>query len=309
LKNVIHPASFSPAGVSLFHPAGIEKGGDTRVRKQSPLSKLAWACAAGVGIGSSPTLAPASVLVDVRAFFLNGIPVANAKNIPYVLPGDTLTLRVYADITGSDVNPECLQSLAGSFLSTGGTLPGNLAFSTPAGSFAPPFGGPGSSLGASTDLDGDGDVDIGSNDNGNPAGFFTINSGSLTGPRSTDSTGHSVFSLWEPNPIPNGTEYTMVTSLRFVVMGAGGSGGTFLNFRPRVSSTGGFWSQDATEVSTDLGNGTTAYSYTGGQAFTDTSLVQLGPPVVVGFAPEPTGAGIALLTGTGLLARRATRRG
>src|SRR4051812_27460315 len=91
------------------------------------LSTMLLAGAAVSGLGVSVT--NAGLLVDVRAFQKNGVAVANPKSVA-VNVGDTVTYRVFADVTGNNANlPDCLQSLAGSFLSTGG-IKGTLSVAT-----------------------------------------------------------------------------------------------------------------------------------------------------------------------------------
>lgn len=256
--------------------------------------------AALAGLGTS--FANAGLLIDVRAFTKNGEAVSNPKYVDLVHVGDTIIFRVFAQVTGSNNNlPDCIQSMSGSFLTQFGGSFGNL--SLVASGITAPFNATGSSPGQATDLDGDGDLDIGSNNPGDPAGFFAIRSLLLSGPRSTSANGASVYPAdAAPTSIANGSEYRIVSNLRLVV----GNSGFFteVNFRTRASNTGGFWAQDATEVVTDNGDGTTAYSYTGGQAFSDTSDVLSGPPVLVTFDPEPTSLGLAAVAGLGMLVRR-----
>jgi hypothetical protein len=268
------------------------------------LSTMLLSGAAVTGLGVC--VANAGLVIDVRAVTKNGAAVVDPKNVS-VAAGDTVIFRVFADVTGAagNANPDTIQSLSGSFLSVGGGNFGNLTL-TAAGITAP-FGASGSSAGAQTDLDGDGDLDIGSNNPGDPAGFFAMRSASLTGPRSTDAAGNTVFPAGAaPTPIPNGTEYRIITTLRMNV-GAGANGDSVVNFRTRPSTTGGFWSEDATEISTDNGDGTTAFSYTGGQSNTDTTNVA-GSGVTLhaggGIVPEPASLGLASLAGLGMLARR-----
>lgn len=255
-------------------------------------------------IVATAPMAGASLLIDVRAFSKNGSTAAitDPKLVP-VTPGDTIVFRVFADVTGNDDNlGDCIQDLSGSFLSTG-TVHGDLLLT--AAGITSPFGASGSSAGAGTDLDGDGDLDLGSNSPADPAGHFAIRSASLTGPRWWEGYQWQ-FPPPPPTRIPDGWEYRIVTNLRMVV--AGGAGSTLVNFRTRPSNTGGFWAQDATEISTDNGDGTTAYSYTGGQSFTNTTNV-IGSGVVLQAVPEPAALGLAALASLGLLARRTTRGG
>lgn len=270
------------------------------------LSTMLLSGAALTGLGVS--VVNAGLLIDVRAVTRNGstnLGAGNtAKSLPSINVGDTIGFRVFADVTGTDATKfQALQSLSGSFLSSGGLTRGNLLLSA-AGQIQP-FNGTGSSVGTATDLDGDGDNDIGSNNPGDPAGFWAIRAPLLTGPHSTDAAGNSVFNpSFPPTSIPGGTEYTVINNLRFVVTTA--SSATGVNFRNRASTTGGLWTENADEVSTDNGDGTTAVGYTGGQTFTDTSNVASGAPVLIGggVVPEPATLGLAGLAGLGMLARR-----
>jgi len=261
---------------------------------------LAGAAVSGLGV----SVTNAGLLIDVRAVKLNGVNLTagQAKSVN-VAPGDTVSLRVFADVTGSNATKaQALQSLSGSFLSTG-ALKGYMALS--AAGQQKPFNASGASIGQATDLDGDGDLDIGSNTPGDPAGFWAVRSASLTGPRSTDDAGATVFGPFPPTAIPGGTEYTLVDNLRFVVSTAAGNvGQTLANFRNRVSNTGGLWVENATETSTDNGDTTTAFGYSGGTTFTDTSNVPSGPGVLIQIVPEPTTLGLAGLAGLGMLIRR-----
>jgi hypothetical protein len=153
-------------------------------------------------------------------------------------------------------------------------------------------------------MDADGDLDLGSNDPNEPTGFFAVRSPRLTGWRSTDEVGNFVFTQTgsAPTSIPNGTEYRIVTTLRFFVVHINDpSGTTILNFRPRASTTGGFWSQDATEVITNEGD-ILAYTYTGGQPFTDTTNVISNGVTIV--TPEPSMAYASAIAGARMMLRR-----
>jgi hypothetical protein len=270
--------------------------------------RLSTMLLSGAAVAGLSAVANAGLLIDVRAFAINGAPLSGPntpKSITQIAVGQTVGLRVYAQVTGSNANLfQCLQSLSGSFLSGGGAshLLGNMALAA-AGQTAP-FNSNGQSVGQATDLDGDGDLDIGSNTASDPAGFWAVRAASLTGPHSTDAGGTSVFpTAFQPTAIPGGTEYTLINNLRFVVTSLGSSA-TQVNFRNRSSNTGGLWAENATEVPTDNGDGTTAFSYTGGMTFTDTSAVPSGLPVNIGVIPEPATFGLAALAGLGMLARR-----
>jgi hypothetical protein len=126
---------------------------------------LIGTCAA-LALASGAGVAHAGVVIDLRAISKNGIATPNPKLVA-VAPGDTVIFRVFADVTGAagNIAPDCLQSVSGSFLSTGG-IRGNLSLDK----ITLPFDEPQSSVGATQDLDGDGDLDVGSNDNASPPG-------------------------------------------------------------------------------------------------------------------------------------------
>ncbi|HEY7117287.1 MAG TPA: PEP-CTERM sorting domain-containing protein [Tepidisphaeraceae bacterium] len=244
---------------------------------------------------AAPFGADAGLVIDVQAFSKNGHTLDDPKGV-LVAPGDTIIFRVYAQVTGADDTlPECFQSLTGSFLSSGATR-GDLRLN--AAGITAPFGASGSSGGQQADLDGDGDLDMGSNNDADPAGYVAVRAAQLIGPALDHDDFHP-----PPRPIPGGWAYRIISNLRLNIASVG-NGPTAVNFRPRISNTGGFWSLDATEIVTDNGDGTSAYSYTGGHSFTDTSLVQAGEPVMLLPVPEPAALGLAVIAGLGLLARR-----
>jgi hypothetical protein len=95
---------------------------------------ISGAAMTGLGVCA----ANAGLLIDVRAMTLNGSTNLGTGNSPKAMVnvhvGDTIGMRVFADATGSDQTKfQCLQSLSGSFLSSGGGTQGNLVL-TPAGS-------------------------------------------------------------------------------------------------------------------------------------------------------------------------------
>src|SRR5205823_2270001 len=118
-----------------------------------PSSRLATMLVAGAAItGLYAATADASLVIDVRAFSMNGSTAAitNSKQV-VVAPVDTIVFRVFADVTGQDdAKFQCLQSHSGSFLSTG-SMHGDLMLS-PAGITAP-FNANASTGGQQSDLD------------------------------------------------------------------------------------------------------------------------------------------------------------
>jgi hypothetical protein len=256
-------------------------------------------CAAALGALGVST-ANGSLSIDLRAVTRNGVAVSDPKTVN-VAVGDTVVFRVFADVTGlDDSKPDCLQLLSGSFLSTGG-IKGTLALTT-GGLLAPFDVFPYTTGGHQSDLDGDGDLDLGSNNDADPTGFFAIVADRMTGPRSTRLDGVSAFPPgFEPTAIPHGTEYSIVRTMRMFVTDIGGP--TLVNFRRRDSVTGGFWAEDANEIATDNGDGTTTYTYSGGTTFSNTSSV-IGNGVTLIAVPEPATLGLASIAGLGLLSQR-----
>ena len=80
---------------------------------------------------------------------------------------------------------------------------------------------------------------------------------------------------------------------------------TIVNFRRRLGITACYWSEDATEITTDNGDGTTAYSYTGGTSFlNETNVTASGVTLSV---PEPAVLGLSALACASLMTRRRAR--
>jgi len=268
-----------------------------RISKYGPM--IAGAVMAG--LGASQALASLTIDMRVSAVAGGGTKVS-AKSVSGQAIGTTVTMQVWAQVTGSAGNStpgiaQALQSVGGSFLSSNGGLLGNFIPTAPPSVFR----GPSASAGLATDLDGDGDLDVGSNDTNDAANFFSARSSALTGPNSF---------LGPPpnsavNTIPGGWEY-LIDTIRFVVT-SNPAGGTSLNFRHNTAHTGAVWAENATESSTDNGDGTTAYSYGGGQTLApDTGVEGEGAPVLLtgGVTPEPASLGLLGVAGLGLLARR-----
>src|SRR5215213_8892061 len=115
-------------------------------------ASLAAAIAATL-VGSASALAAPGLQIDVTT-------LTNTKSATASV-GDTLTLKVYAVVTGSDANGanDGVQNAQGSFLSTGG-MKGTLS-----ASLINPFIAVSSQAGSAADLDADGDLDVGSNVN------------------------------------------------------------------------------------------------------------------------------------------------
>jgi len=221
-----------------------------------------------------------------------------AKSVTNASVGQTVTMNVWAMVTGTDpAAPDLLQSVSGSFLSSLGGLTGNLNVSNIPAQFAKLA----SSLGLVTDLDGDGDLDVGSNNQGDADNFFRARSDVIVGRFSTDSDGNPLAGF-TANTIANGTEFR-IAQLRFVV---GGGGTTQVNFRPATNHEAAVWAEDGGETTAD-GDAGTVHQYGGGTTLApDTGNESAGAFVQIqgGLTPEPTSLGLLGFAGMGLLARR-----
>jgi len=269
-------------------------------------SKFAPAMAGAVMAGLGVSQALASLTVDMRVTAVaGGGTKVDAKNVTNLAANATVTMQVWAQVTGSAGNQtagiaQALQSVGGSFLSSNGGLRGNLLPAQPPIAFR----GSSASAGFSSDLDGDGDLDIGSNNEGDAANFFSARAPKMTGPQSNADGSASGLVV---NTIPGGWEYLLDT-IRFVM--TGGSGSTAVNFRKNNAHTGAVWAENATETSVDNGDGTTSFTYGGGQTLApDTGVEGSGLPVNIngaggGTVPEPASLGLIGVAGLGLLARR-----
>jgi len=263
-----------------------------RLSKIAPL--FAGAVAAGLGAHS----AIAALTIDLR---VTGVSAGtfSAKSVTAPILGSTVTMAVWAQVTGSDPTKfQTLQSVTGSFLSGIAGLPGTLS-ATPNAA----FGGQSFSAGLQTDLDGDGDLDVGSNNQADADNFFRARAGALIGPGTTGSTGLATPGL-QTQTITGGTEYRIAT-LRFVVGGVLGQAS--INFRPNTAHEAAVWAENA-DQSTSAGDDGTVISYAGGTTFApDSGTETVGTPVIVGVGgtvPEPASLGLLGVAGLGLLARR-----
>jgi hypothetical protein len=204
------------------------------------------------------------LVIDVVATGANGGAVLitpKAVNVINATPGAVITFDVFADVTDSNntnQNDQGILSVAGSFLSTGLGVRGNLAAQRAFG-----MTGAGSSNGLITDLDGDSDLDVGSNNDADAANFFSA--------RSKDA------------PLPQFGSHVLIGTMQMIFIQQFFVPGTFVNFRPRGSSTAASWFEDGTQITS--------------------SAFSVGIPVLVG-VPEPATLSLSAIAGLGLLARR-----
>jgi len=273
------------------------------------LSKIAplFAGAVAAGLGAQSALAALTIDLRVTAVTGGGTVAPGNKSVVAPAAGATVTMNVWAQVTGSDPTKfQCLQSVGGSFLS-GGNLLGNMSVNgtTPAVFVAAAFGGLSNSVGFLTDLDGDTDLDVGSNNQADQANYFSARAGQLMGPDTTGSSGLPTGGL-TTNTIAGGTEYR-IGQLRFVI-GGSNVGQASINFRPNTAHEAAVWAENATQVTSEGSDGTVT-SYTGGQTLApDTGTETVGAPVLIGVGggatPEPASLGLLGVAGLGLLARR-----
>jgi len=273
-----------------------------RLSKFAPL--FAGAVTAGLGAHS----ALANLTIDLRATAVSGggTVVAGGKSVSNPSIGATVTMNVWAQVTGSDPTKfQTIQSVAGSFLS-GGALKGNISLNgtTSSVTVAAPFQGLSFSVGFLSDLDGDGDLDVGSNNQADAENFFSARGASLIGPNTNAATGDPAPGFTAV-PITGGTEYR-IAQLKFVI-GASNTGQASLNFRPNTAHEAAVWAENADQSTADGDNGP-VFTYGGGTTLApDTGTETVGTPVLIGLGgtiPEPASLGLLGVAGLGLLARR-----
>jgi hypothetical protein len=244
------------------------------------MGKLATAAAVGLA-GFAASQASASLLIDIRATQVNGVPVADPKNV-VAAPGQTVTFAVFAQVSGTNAaTDEGFQGVTGVFNSSNGGLLGDLISHT-AGDAATGFSALGSQQGSQVDVDSDGDLDIGIGPNTpttNSNTVFQARSGSMN----TNGT-----------VLPSGAKEWEIGSLTFTIK-PGATGESLVNFALRKNPTGsnnlqyGTWSEDSST------------NPPGNKTPTDGVVTSSGALVSV---PEPTGLALAGIAGLGLLARR-----
>lgn len=197
----------------------------TRARGRGRAAAILAAAAAVTCAALLAPTARASLVIDVEALTLNGVPVSDPKNVRLQAPGDVLTFRLIATVTGADANGanDGFQSAQGSLL-TMGPLAGNISPIT----LTAPFNGAGSQAGTQQDLDSDGDLDVGSNNNAAGTGFINTRAASM-------QTGGT--------PAANGQSFVIATSSFTLTSSAAATAA--LNFRTRTGAAGAAtWQED-----------------------------------------------------------------
>ena len=247
-------------------------GGSIRFRNSRRI--LAAGAAALAGIGSSR--ADAALLIDVRITASSGGSIDNAKAWLPAGIGSTLTLGVFAHVSGTDgVNNETINSVYG-LLNSIGDIRGNLS----GGVFAP-FTDSGSQNGSVVDWDSDGDLDIGlSPTSSSAAGKFFARNGT--------AGGYAALT-----PISSNSGEVQVGQFVFTVTDTIGTE-TTINFVRRSNNganvaAAALWFEDGSTVAKNPTNSPFSVSAQG---------------VVVAVIPEPSTLGLMAIGTLGLLARR-----
>jgi len=242
-----------------------------------------FAAAAACGLaGVAASQADASLVIDIRATAVNGVPVSgDAKNV-VAAPGQTVTFGVFAQVSGTNgVNDEGFQGVSGVFRTSTGGLLGDLVSHT-AGDAATGFSALGSQQGSQVDVDTDGDLDIG------------------IGPNTPTTNSNTVFQARSGAMNTNGTVLNANTrewqigTLDFQVK-PDATGSSTIDFLVRKNPNGtnnlqyGTWAEDTSTNPPGNKNPTL------GTVTSSPALVSV---------PEPTGLALAGIAGLGLLARR-----
>jgi hypothetical protein len=247
--------------------------------RSTPERKLRTRLATATGatalamIGTSP--ADAALLIDVRATGVSFGLLDNGKSV-FAFPGSTVTLGVFAQVSGTDgVNNETFNSAYG-LLNSVGLAKGNLS-----GGVAPGFNDSSHQNGSVTDWDSDGDLDIG------------------VSPTSSSSTGkffarNATAGGLPLTPINANTGEVLIGQFVFTVTAAGES--TVINFLRRNNNGGNvsvaaLWFEDGSTIAKQPSN----------------SSFSVNPIGVTIIAPEPSSLGLMALGSVGILRQRRQR--
>jgi len=259
------------------------------------MAKIVAAAAIGLGAFGAAQQANASLIIDLRATQLNGgaLPAGSTAKSVTVAPGDTVTMQIWAKISGADaVNNEKIQSAAGDITSSNGGLLGNLSAAPFPGQMVDTdgdgepdtlvrnFADLGSQAGKVQNLDADTDLDVGTPMTAqNVTDFFNA--------RAAAQQAATVV-----NGNPAGTREIQIGSATFQVA-AGGSGSTLLQFVNRVENNGAPATEGAVWIEDGVVKNPTVGTYTNGAPVSLTTGV-----------PEPTSLALAGIAGLGMLNRR-----
>jgi len=268
---------------------------------------MLMAGAAGVGLASTVN---AGLLTTVEAFAASNagdIIAPGGKSVAVAAVGDTITFRVFAQVTGANasVADDGLILMAGSFKSSTGGMLGNLSATRQANTGSTAglgFTGTGGNNGTIIDLDADTDSDVGSNDPTSSDGFFNARANVAPNPAfQGDNTATDPGYGGTNDPFGN---RLLVGTLKFVVTS---TGTTTVNFFKREASSGGaLWAEDSVPVTDSDGNTT----FTGTHSYDPQNPTQwtVANGVVLnlggGATPEPASLGLLGMAGLGLLSRR-----
>jgi MYXO-CTERM domain-containing protein len=221
--------------------------------------------------------ANAALNIDLRATSLTGAGAITpgGKAVTAVTAGTVVNFDIFAVVTGSNAatSDDKFISVAGSFISGGGSTRGTLLADYIRTTEEPPVNGfdaSGASVGLQQDLDGDGDLDVGSNNDSAANDFWAVRFQSTAG----QSAGTNI----------NGRKIGFGT---FTVTNATGT--TVVNFDGRNASTAANYFQDGAFISEASNDGAVGLNITGSGG---------------GVTPEPATLSLAGLAGLAMVRRR-----
>jgi hypothetical protein len=245
------------------------------------MGKLAAAAAVGLAGFTVSQKADASVIIDVRATTVNGVPVADAKSVT-AGPGDVVAFNIFANVSGSNgVDDEGFQAINGAVKSGAGGLLGDITVG-----LVSPFNGTGSSAGTRIDIDSDGDLDVSGPNPNLAGGYFN--------PR--DAAGFAT----DGTRVGEGEAFLIGTASFLVA--PGGTGSTVVDYLQHRTATGANNLAWGTFLIDGNNGGTTPSNAT------NTPITTTGGVTVSSVVPEPASmAGLGLVS-LGLLARRRNKK-